>query len=166
MMIRRPGLFLGCFAVTAALLLVAWSQVSSHYLAALVWLANSALSLSGATLSLAPPQLAADELVYPGVAGGVALFAITPRSPRWKARWLTSLLLGLCLLHASQLFLEGWIAVAHNGARLHGGETSSAVGLLSYLVELSETWGTVAGVLLIWFVATGGRALARNSGDT
>ncbi|MFC1526480.1 hypothetical protein ACFL6X_06695 [Candidatus Latescibacterota bacterium] len=155
-MIRRPGLFLACFAVSAALLLVAWSHLSGHYLAALIWVVNSALNLSGTPLSLPLPQLSGNEMVYPGLAGGVALFVATPRSLRWKARWLAVLLVALCLLHASQLYLGAWMAVAQNAARLQGVETSSAVGLLSYLGELSETWGTVAGVLLLWFMAIGG----------
>ena len=145
--LRRPILFLATFVPVAGVLMVGWGYLSGHYLAALTWLVNIALSLGGMEVTLQVPRLGLHEMVYPEMAGGIALFAVTPgRSPGWRLRWLAALVLLLGALHTSLLYLEVWTAV---GSSLGGGATA----LLARGVEICRIWGTPVLVLLIWFHA-------------
>ena len=155
MTLRRPGVFLACFTLAVAVLLPLWGMISSYYLASLIWLVNAALAITGLPVAIPAPSPGTQEMVYPGLVGGMALFAVTPRSLGWKARWLAGLLLALCLLHASQLYVDAWIAVTRKASLVHGTAVPSALAVVTYLSELSRTWGTAAGVLLIWFAAVG-----------
>ena len=147
--LRRPILFLATFVPVAGVLMVGWGYLSGHYLAVLTWLVNAALHLGGIEVTLQVPRFGLHEMVYPEIAGGVALFAVTPgRSPGWRLRWLAVLVLLLGALHTSLLYLEVWTAV---GSPLHRG--AAAASLLERGVEIGRLWGTPVLVLLIWFRA-------------
>jgi hypothetical protein len=142
----RPGRFLVAFAAVTAVLLAAWQLVSGYYLAALVWAANQVLAVSGAMVSLHAPTMG-DEMVYPVMAGALALFAVTPgRSPVWKLRWLGGLLAGLFLLHAGMLCLDARAAVAARGAATWAAPVAS-------LADLARTQLSLVLVTLAWFLA-------------
>jgi len=85
-LLRRPGLFLGLFALVTALSLPVWNVSSPYYMHGVVWVVNSGLSLFGAAVRL--PSTLVREGVYPEIAGAIALFVVTPRrSLVWKLRW-------------------------------------------------------------------------------
>ncbi|MFA6110749.1 MAG: hypothetical protein WDA75_18475 [Candidatus Latescibacterota bacterium] len=165
-MLRRPGRFLVTFSVATAVLLAGWQWVSGYYLTALVWTANQILALSGAAVTLRPPATGG-EMVYPVVAGALALFAVTPdRSPGWKLRWLGGLLAGLFLLHAGTLYLDARAAaVAHGGAAVQGDAAAwTWAAPIAGLADLARTQLSLALVTLTWFL-TGRRAAAGDHGS-
>lgn len=153
--LRRPGRFLVTFSAATAVLLVGWQWVSGYYLTALVWAANQMLALSGASVTLRPPVIGG-EMVYPVVAGALALFAITPeRSSAWKMRWLGGLLVGLFLLHAGTLCLDARAAAATHGGPAVQGDAAAWTWAtpIAGLADLARTQLSLALVTLTWFLA-------------
>lgn len=148
-LLPSPGRFLGAFTLATGLLLLAWSHVSGFYLAGLTALVNRVLELVGVSLALQAPFLGRAEMAYPGIAGGIALFAVTPRRPvRWKLGWVGLLVVLLGALHSALLGSEALLAVAQ-----HTGRAAAGTAILSHFVPLCKSWGTVTLVLLVWFRA-------------
>lgn len=145
----RPALFLGAFTPAAGLLLWAWSYVSGLYLAALTAAVNHLLLLTGAPLALQVPSLSGSGMAYPGIAGGIALFAVTPsRSAGWRLRWLVLLAGLLGALHTAVFYLDAQLAMAQ-----HAGSGSPITAFLAHVAEMSKSWGTSTLVLATWFRA-------------
>ncbi|MFH1566750.1 MAG: hypothetical protein ABIL09_02045 [Gemmatimonadota bacterium] len=151
--LRRPGLFLVAFAAATAVALAAWQLVSRLYLAGLVWAANHALSAAGGHVTLRVPA-PGDEVVYPVVAGAVALFAVTPgRSPGWKLRWLAGLLAGLFLLQAGTLCLAARAALAARAPAAAAAGPGSWTDRVAGLADLARTQLPLVLVTLTWLLA-------------
>mgnify|MGYP006175366871 CR=1 FL=1 len=139
-LLRRPGLFLGLFALVTALSLPVWNVLSPYYMHGVVWVVNSGLSLFGAAVRL--PSTLVREGVYPEIAGAIALFVVTPqRSLVWKLRWIVFLMIIMLVVHAGILLAD----VMH---AIDGSITAASLPL-----QLLQTWGTSLFVVWIWFVA-------------
>lgn len=139
-LLRRPGLFFGLFALVTALSLPVWDVLSSYYMHGVVWLVNGGLSLLAPAIRL-PTTLVRDG-VYPGIAGAIALFAVTPhRSWRWKMRWIAALMGVMLLVHAGVLLAQA----------LHAVQGTTAAD--STPLRLLGTWGTSVLVIWAWFIA-------------
>ena len=150
----RPAAFLAAFTLIAGILLWVWSYLSGYYLAALVSLVNYALSLAGTPLALQGPQLTGQNIAYPGMAGGVALFLATHSHPiTWKLRWLAALLIVLSLLNVSLLFAEAQVTTLQHVNRALALPRHHWSATLGHAVGLWKTWGTPGIVLLVWFFA-------------
>ncbi len=139
-LLRRPGLFFGLFALVTALSLPVWGVLSAYYMTGVLWVVNGGLKLLGPAVQL-PSTLVRDG-VYPGIAGAIALFVVTPRrSWSWKLRWILSLMAILLVVHSGVLYAETLHA-------LHG-----SIDSLSIPLKLLRTWGTSLFVIWVWFVA-------------
>lgn len=136
----RPGLFLGLFALVTALSLPVWDALSPYYMVVVIWVVNAGLGLQSQVIRL--PVVLGQEGVYPGLAGAIALFLVTPRrSVWWKLRWITALLTVMFLVHSAMLL--GQVLHAASGA-----EAGSSLPL-----RLISTWGTSVIVIWMWFAA-------------
>jgi hypothetical protein len=145
-LLRRPGLFLGLFALVTALSLPVWDVLSSYYMHGVIWIVNGGLSLFGPAVRL--PSTLVREGVYPGIAGAIALFLVTPRrSFVWKLRWITFLMMIMLVVHAG-ILLAGAMQAIHGSQAVYGSLASASLPL-----RLLQTWGTSLFVIWIWFVA-------------
>ena len=139
-LLRLPGLFFGLFALVTALSLPVWDVLSSYYMHGVIWIVNGSLAILGPAVRL-PTSLVRDG-VYPGIAGAIALFAVTPRrSWTWKLRWIATLMGGMLIVHAGLLLAQALYAV-------QGISTEDSVPL-----RLLGTWGTSVMVIWMWFIA-------------
>ena len=139
-MLSRPGLFLGLLALVTALSLPMWDALSAYYMVVVIWVVNGGLGLLGQVARL--PVTLAQDGVYPGLAGAVALFLVTPqRSVSWKLKWIGTLLAVMFLAHAAILLAQVVHAVS-------GAEAASSMPL-----RLVGTWGTSVIVIWMWFAA-------------
>ena len=139
-LLKRPGLFFGLFALVTALSLPVWDVLSSYYMHGVIWIVNGSLTLLGPAVRL-PTSLVRDG-VYPGIAGAIALFAVTPRrSWIWKIRWVATLMGGMLIVHAGVLLAQALHAV-------QGIAATDSVPL-----RLLGAWGTSVLVIWMWFIA-------------
>lgn len=156
-----PARLLLTFTLVTGVLLLLWGYLSAYYLAALVWVANGALAVTGVPLSLNSPATS-DAIVHPGVVGALALFAATGgRSLRWKMRWLTAVLIGLFATHATLLAADTWQVYCQSLAgqdRVEGLTRAAAEAL-----HVAGDWVPLTGVVAAWFVATRSNATATAS---
>lgn len=137
---RRPAVFLCLFALATALSLPVWDRLSGFYMAGLIELVNAGLRVTGSSLLLNLPAMTGGTIVYPGVAGAVALFLVTPgRSLAWKAGWMSALLAVLCGVHAGVLLAEVLLAARQLEAPL--------------VLRVCRAWGTSVIVIGVWFAA-------------
>jgi len=112
-----------------------WDVLSAYYMHAIVWLVNSGLALFGSGGLQLPTTLIRDG-VYPGIAGAIALFMVTPRQGwRWKLRWVGLLMAAMFALHAGVLLAETMNAV-------------SGFASVPLPLRIARTWGTSA--VVIW----------------
>lgn len=151
-LLRRPGGFFALFTLVTALSLPVWDVLSAYYMQALVWLVNGGLAMFGSGRLQLPTTLVGDG-VYPGIAGAIALFLVTPRQGwRWRLRWVSLLMAVMFALHAGVLLAETMNAVS--------GFTSAPLPL-----RLARTWGTSAVVIWVWFIAVRRRPARIHIGD-
>lgn len=140
-LLQRPGSFLGLFALVTALSLPAWDVLSLYYMQAIVWLVNAALLLFDPATPLRLPTALVREGVYPGIAGAIALFLVTPRQTwRWRLQWVGLLMAAMLVVHAGVLLAE----------------TVSALQQMSKAplpLRLARIWATSTVVIWIWFLA-------------
>ncbi len=139
-LLQRPGGFLALFALVTALSLPVWDVLSAYYMHAIVWLVNGGLALFGPGGLRLPTSLVRDG-VYPGIAGAIALFVVTPRQGwRWRLRWVGLLMAVMFAVHTAVLLAEAMTAV-------------SGLATAPLPLRLARTWGTSAVVIWVWFVA-------------
>jgi hypothetical protein len=111
-LLRRPGGFLGLFALVTALSLLAWDVLPAYYLQAIIWLVNGGLVLLNPATVLRLPASLLHDGVYLGIAGAIALFLVTPRQTwRWRLRWMGLLMAVMLALHAAVLLAETMNAI-------------------------------------------------------
>jgi hypothetical protein len=140
-LLRRPGGFLGLFALVTALSLLAWDVLPAYYLQAIIWLVNGGLVLLNPATVLRLPASLLHDGVYLGIAGAIALFLVTPRQTwRWRLRWMGLLMAVMLALHAAVLLAETMNAIQ--------GLSTAPLPL-----RLARTWGTSTVVIWVWFVA-------------
>ncbi len=142
-LLQRPGGFLALFALVTALSLPAWDVLSLYYMRALIWLVNCSLGALSPQAMQLPTTLVRDG-VYPGMAGAIALFVVTPRQTwRWRLGWVGLLMTIMLAVHATVLLAE----------TMHALEGTTPAPLL---LRLARTWGTSAIVIWVWFAAVRG----------
>lgn len=166
--VRRPGEFLGLFALAALVLLPLWYGLEAWYAGALA----AAVDVAGQWTGL-PPRLAVSgpdggAPVNPGIVAGIALFVATPgRGIGWKAAWIGSLVLLWWGLQAALMLSQIHLAHAQHLAQLPwaqrlGHETPLMAAALSgplaaRLVEWGPYWTHPVVNVLVWVAAVGRR---------
>ena len=158
----RPATFIARYVAALFLLLMLWGAISGYYLNALIALVNVATSLAGMPSQLQLPRFAGHDVVFTGVVGGIALFAVTPDRPMvWKLRWFALLVGLLSAAHLLVLFLQMHLVyleiLDHQDHDLPSQSLSAIRAAYrfsaGYLIEFWRRWGSAVLSLLLWLGA-------------
>lgn len=161
-LLSSPAAFVTRFIAVVFPLLLVWGSVSKYYLATLISLVNFGSRLVGMPPQLQLPPFAGQDIVFTGVVGGIALFAVTPDRPFvWKLRWIARLLALLWMAHLVVLFLQVHVVYSQITEHLHRQQNPHSLSMMpavyrtctGHLIEFWRYWGSAVLSLLVWFAA-------------
>ena len=175
---RDPLPLLIKFSVVAGALFLFRTDLSRVYLATMVPLVNGLFRWDGVAVEFVRQQhvlqlvyrdlglqFTVHDIIYQNVMVAVALFAATPGTLRWKARWIALVLAALWVTHVASLYLGGYVIIWDYIEGLPGGQASSMAArvtevfprdrdwLFSRLFGIWHTWGRPTLAILIWLFA-------------
>ena len=176
--LQDPFPLLFRFAVVAGVLFLLRAQVFQLYLAVSVPLVNGLFQLDGVAVEFVRNhdslqlvykglgyQFTVNDIIYQNLMVAVALFAATPGSLRWRAKWIAIVLAALWITHMASLYMGGYVIIWDYVESLpqdQKGQIAQQIlqvfprdrdWLFSHLFGIWHTWGRPTMGLVIWLFA-------------